>query len=342
MVNAPVVLLGYARPKETKQIIERINRSETKKVYFFVDFPNDTEDAKLIQLNSDVKKLKNTFSKTIDVESVFFEKNIGPFEAYNQCMSYVFGKEEQLIFLEDDKLPSVSFFSFCSELLDKYKNDERILFISGINSNTSILDGYDYDYFFASNNSSWGHAIWRRTYNKFDSIFNVIKDDYYRKLIQQTYIFNKNNHDVLAEIQSYKDHGKYNGHVASMEFYMMGTLGILTNSLVIVPSKNLISDTGATEYTVHGDEYKLMTRNQKKIFFRETYELTSPLKHPPFMISDFRFNKSTYIPFRRVLWFIEKVERAYLILKYKGVKSLIERFQRLLKIKKNKDYLNKP
>lgn len=341
MVNAPVVLLGYARPNETKQIIDRINQSETKKVYFFVDFPNDTTDARLMKLNADVKALVDTFNEVIDVESVFFENNVGPFEAYNQCMSIVFSKEEELIFLEDDKLPSVSFFSFCSELLDKYKNDERILFISGMNSNSAILVEYKYDYFFADVNSSWGHAIWKRTYDKFDSIYHVIQDEYYKKLIQQTYILRKNTHNVLGEIQSYLEHGKYNGHVASMEFYMMGALRILTNSLVIVPSKNLISDTGATEYTVHGDEYKLMTRSQKKIFFKETYELSKPLKHPPFVISDFRFNKTPYIPFKRILWFLEKTERAYLILRYKGIKFLLKRFQRLIKIKRNKDYLNK-
>jgi len=342
MVYAPVVLLGYARPNETRQIIDRINQSKTKKVYFFVDFPNDIDDAKLMKLNADVKALNSTFNKEIDVESVFFENNIGPFEAYNQCMSIVFSKEEELIFLEDDKLPSVSFFSFCSELLAKYKNDERILFISGMNSNKVILEDYNYDYFFANVNSSWGHGIWKRTYDKFDSIFHVIKDEYYKKLIQQYYILNKNRHNVLEEIRSYLVHGKYNGHVASMEFYMMGALGLLTNSIVIVPSKNLISDTGATEYTVHGDEYKLMTRSQKKIFFKETYELTSPLKHPPFVISDFRFNRTPYIPFRGILWFLEKTERAFLILKYKGVKFLFKRLKRLIKIKRNSDYLNKP
>lgn len=341
MYSAPVVLLGYARPKETKQIIDRINQSRTKKVYFFVDYPNDITDAKLFKLNNEVKELSSCFDSSIVIESCFFEKNLGVFEAINQSTSIVFKKEEEVIFLEDDKLPSLCFFDFCSELLEKYRNDERILFISGMNTNSSFLNNYKYDYFFAELNTNWGHAIWKRTYDKYKFSLEFINDDYYKNLIQQIYKLKHNKHDVINEVLSYINKGTYNGHVASGEFFMMGPLRILTNTLVIVPSKNLISDTGATEYTVHGDEFHLMTRGQKKLFFRETFELISPLKHPPYVISDYRFNKVPYLPFRRFFWLLDKIERAYLILKYKGFKSLVKRFRRIYKIRKNKDYLDK-
>jgi len=338
MKHAPVVLLGYARPNETKQIIERINLSKTRKVYFFVDHPNNVKDSKLVQLNNEVKALVSSFNTNIDVEPVFFEKNIGPFEAINRSTEYVFEHEEELIYLEDDKLPSVSFFEFCSVLLDKYRFDERVLFISGLNNNSLIGEIYPYDYFFAELNSTWGHATWKRTYEKFNYAIDFYNIKYYKNLIKDTYKFRGIKHDVISEVESYLQYGKYNGHVASQEFFMMGPLRILTSSIVIVPSKNLISDTGATEYTVHGDEYKLMTRRQKKIFFREVFDLEFPLKHPPYVMTDFRFTKANNNFLNRPLLLFEKIERTYLIIKYKGLKGLIEKIKIKIKILKNEEY----
>ena len=338
MKHAPVVLLGYARPNETKQIIERINMSKTKKVYFFVDFPNNTNDSKLVRFNNEVKALVSSFNKNIDVEPFFFEKNVGPFEAINRSTEYVFVREEELIYLEDDKLPSVSFFEYCSNLLEKYRHDERILFISGLNNSSLIYEDYPYDYFFAEINSTWGHATWKRTYDKFNYAFEFFKIKYYKNLINETYKFKGIKHDVLSEIESYLEYGKYKGHVASQEFYMLGPLRFLTNSIVIVPSKNLISNTGATEYTFHGDEYKLMTRRQRKIFFREVFELDFPLKHPPFVMTDFRFTKANNNFLTKSLLFFEKIERSFLIIKHKGLKGLIDKIKIKIKILKNEEY----
>lgn len=50
-----------------------------------------------------------------------------------------------------------SFFPFCKELLEKYKNDERIHQICGMN-NTGVSDHIDDSYLFTNNGSIWGWA----------------------------------------------------------------------------------------------------------------------------------------------------------------------------------------
>lgn len=327
MKYPPLVLLGYARPKETKKIIDIVNLSNICKVYYFVDFPKDSSDSKLISLNLEVKALSDYFDSKIEVENIFFDENLGPFAAYNYCMSYVFNREEELIFLEDDKLPSLSFFCYCKELLDRYRNDERVLFISGLNQRNESISNYHYDYFFSKINTSWGHAVWKRTYDKFHSVYEIYKSEYYKSLIFETYKFNLENNQMLKEGLSFFEFGNYNNHVASMEFYLLGPLRYLTNSVVIVPTLNLISDVGATEYTVHGDEYKLMTRRQKKIYFRETHEMTFPLKHPPFLIPDLNYTLVKTSIFTSIIQIFEKVERAFLILRFKGLRALIRKLK---------------
>ena len=264
MIKSPVVLIGYARPKETMDIINILRKVKPPKFYFVVDAPKNNE-VKI--LNQQVKELKNKVDWQCELQIYFIETNVGPFEAYNIAMKLVFETEDRLIFLEDDKLPSESFFYFCDELLERYKNDERIFFISGMNQKGIYPTDYRYDYFFSSINTSWGHATWKRTYDKFGESLEYITDEYYKKAVSKLYRRDGYGLNHLREINYFRKYGIYNGHVPSMEFYLLGPLKYLYNSAVIIPSVNLISDVGATVNTANGDDFKLLSNRQKKIIF---------------------------------------------------------------------------
>lgn len=75
------------------------------------------------------------------------------------CNYLVFENEEMGIILEDDCLPSQSFFWFCEELLERYKDDERIGHIGGCNFQKRIKRG-NVDYYFSIYNYIWGWASW--------------------------------------------------------------------------------------------------------------------------------------------------------------------------------------
>ena len=48
-------------------------------------------------------------------------------------LDWVFEREEQAIIVEDDCVPELSFFQYCQEMLEYYKDDDRILMVSGNN-----------------------------------------------------------------------------------------------------------------------------------------------------------------------------------------------------------------
>ena len=56
---------------------------------------------------------------------------------------------DKCIVLEDDDVPSQSFFPFCKELLDRYEHDDRITMIAGFNSD-EVTAGVPDDYFFTT------------------------------------------------------------------------------------------------------------------------------------------------------------------------------------------------
>jgi hypothetical protein len=74
---------------------------------------------------------------------------------------------EEAIILEDDCLPHPTFFRFCEELLEKYRDDERIMHISGGNFQFGQKYGRD-SYYFSRYIHIWGWASWRRAWQYYD------------------------------------------------------------------------------------------------------------------------------------------------------------------------------
>ncbi len=71
------------------------------------------------------------------------------------------------IILEDDCLLNNSFFTFCEELLIKYKENEQIFVITGDNFQNGKIIG-EGSYYFSKYNHVWGWATWKRAWLKFD------------------------------------------------------------------------------------------------------------------------------------------------------------------------------
>ena len=336
-MNIVTVLLGYRRPHETRKIIEILRQNEPQNFMFFVDFPKDLSDSQLISQNKQVQDLKSLINWNINFEFHLFPENLGPFRAYNEIMKIVFSRYEAVVFLEDDKLPNKDFLPFCYELLEKYKDDQRIRFITGLNLRTNYPTNYNYDYFFSNNSSAWGHATWKRTYEKFKLIDIYHNDQYYKGNIKSLYLKNDKFKSIIKQAKSYDLSGLYHGVPASMEYYLLGPIKYLFNDLVIIPTKNLISDVGATKDTLHGDELKVLPKRIQRHYFTPTYSIDWPIKHPIFVMADTTYNKRPNISM--LIRSLNFFERAIRILYFRGPRYALDRLIRRIKILRNKDYL---
>lgn len=341
MIKTPLVIQGYCRPKETEEILVRAETAGISKVYLYIDHPKDN-NPEVFFLNSQVKELKNKRQWNFDIEIFVFEVNYGVWAGYNEIMDRIFRIEDQCIFLEDDKIPSISFFGFCDELLEKYKYDERIFYISGLNFKQNYPINYPYDYFFSVGNTPWGHALWRRSFEKFRQALDFMDEDYYKRLVTKLYMLQFGEENIIKEIESYRSYGKYRGHVPSNEFFMLtGPTRMLTSSLIIVPKLNLISDVGATKFSVHGDSLEALPKSQRGWFNRETFEINQPLKHPKYVIPDvdyyYFFGKKKKLT-AGIKFFLNRIERLYLIFKFRGLNGIVSRLIKRIKQFQNRDY----
>lgn len=164
-INVPVLLIVFNRPDKTKLIFEEIKKAKPTRLYVASDGPRagNKSDAELI---SQVRAIVENVDWNCDLYTLFRSANIGCQFGPRSGIDWFFSNEDFGIILEDDCLPSQSFFPFCSEMLEKYANDERIMSISGTNiaRNIKLND----DYCFSNYALMWGWATWRRAWEKYD------------------------------------------------------------------------------------------------------------------------------------------------------------------------------
>jgi len=209
MYKISVLILTYNRPDKFKRVIKSLDKIRPHKIYISCDGPKNIKDFNNIKkINENIKNIK---WKCI-VHKNFLKKNMGPRLGVQNGLDWFFKNETMGIVLEDDNLPSKSFFLFCKELLIKFKNDKKIYAISGFNFNgkTNFGDG---DYFISKYFLSWGWATWRRVWINSDRNLsfwpdwkkknflskihsNKLEIEYWKKYIEKYYNNSINGYDV--------------------------------------------------------------------------------------------------------------------------------------------------
>jgi len=162
--NTPVVFLIFRRPDLTAQVFEAIRQAQPKMLLVVADGPRNEEDAVLCQ---QARAVTEQVDWDCEVLRDYSEVNLGCRDRVSSGITWAFEQVEEAIILEDDCLPHPSFFGYCSNLLDYYRPDERVMVISGDNFQDGHWRG-DGSYYFSRYNHCWGWATWRRAWHHFD------------------------------------------------------------------------------------------------------------------------------------------------------------------------------
>lgn len=139
------------------------------------------------------------------------------------------------IILEDDCLPSQSFFWFCEELLDRYQKDTRIFMISGYNYKGTY--GVT-SYFFSNIGGIWGWATWSRAWSYYKSEFEDLENIYGDQ-------FSKLKH-LLGPVVYKRRESHWNSLQKGIDTwdYQWSFVRHFNHGLSCVPSSNLIKNIG--------------------------------------------------------------------------------------------------
>lgn len=166
MLETPVLFLVFNRPSSTRRVFNQLKNAKPARLFIAADGPRPDHSDDLI-LCLEVKEIIDTIDWPCEVFRLYRSGHLGCKRAVSDAISWFFRHVDQGIILEDDCLPVSSFFSFCSDMLDRYKNDPHVFQITGNNFQHGISRG-EGSYYFSKYAHIWGWATWKRAWNYYD------------------------------------------------------------------------------------------------------------------------------------------------------------------------------
>ncbi len=162
MLRTPVVLILFNRPHLLKRVFQRVAEVEPERLFLIADGPRQANPND-VELCEQARRIVSEISWPAEVNVNFSQINLGCGRRISSGLDWVFARVPEAIILEDDCVPSPQFFPFCENLLERYRNDNRIGIISGDNFVAPDINCRS-SYYFSLYPHVWGWATWRRTW----------------------------------------------------------------------------------------------------------------------------------------------------------------------------------
>ena len=244
MKDTAVLVLLFNRPHETEKLFEYLAKLKPEKLYVNQDGQRKNS-LKDIELCEKVKKIALNPSWNCKVFSNLSKNNNGCRNSVSSGLDWFFEKEQFGIILEDDCMPSISFFKFSKEMLNKYKDNKKIAVISGSNfqkDNKIIGMG---DYYYSKYAHCWGWSSWRRAWKYYDknlSFWPKWKNSIEWKTFHQNKLEQKYWTSIFDRV--------YDNKIDSWAYIWQASVWY-NNAMTITPNKNLILNIGFNKNATH-------------------------------------------------------------------------------------------
>ncbi len=161
----PVLFLTFNRPEQTAKVFETIRKAEPPRLYFASDGPRKDRPDERSLVEACRQHVADNIDWPCELHTLFRESNLGLGAAVSEAIDWFFENEEEGIILEDDCLPDPTFFGYCGELLQQFRDNERVMHIAGCcHIDGSSIEG---SYYLSRHPHIWGWATWRSAWAKF-------------------------------------------------------------------------------------------------------------------------------------------------------------------------------
>lgn len=267
----PILLIAFNRPELTRRALAEIRQQRPGRLYFAVDGPRDpSEHPRDVARCKETRELAATVDWPCEVFTRFSDHNQGCGRGASNAIGWFFERVESGIVLEDDCLPDKSFFPYCAELLERFRDRPEVMHICGNNFGSPLIPGacrgasYGYGRFA----QVWGWASWARAWQHFR--FNVTTE------VEDFGHFNIRGVDRIlrrvhqTRVRSTTGPARLDSWGYPWQFAVLRNGGVC-----VVPSTNLISNLGFGEdatHTVNADAAAACIPLE---------QLSFPLIHPP-------------------------------------------------------------
>ena len=272
-LRTPVLFIAFNRYDSAIQVFEAIRQAKPPRFYFACDGPrNEQERARCEK----VRSIVDLVDWECEVFTKFSEKNLGVMMGESTAMDWFWENEEEGIVLEDDTYPSQSFFWYCQELLEKYRNDDRVWCIMGNNLMTEWEVKGKESYYFSAHGygAYWGWAGWRRVWQKYDVQMKDWPEVRDSGLLMGQFLTKGEMKEAYLLFEA-----QYDGRIRSWD-YQMDLARHLNRGVTCMPNTNMIRNIG------FGSEGTHTVNENDRRNKEDLYEMKFPLVHPKYMLVD--------------------------------------------------------
>jgi len=262
-LETPIAFIIFKRPNTTQRVFDVIRQARPRQLFVIADGPRTPEEAPRCEA---ARAIIDTVDWDCDVRTDYAETNMGLKRRVSSGIDWVFSQVEEAIILEDDCLPDITFFRFCEELLRYYRDEPRVMHISGNN----FLRGrvpIDTSYYFSRHPHIWGWATWRRAWQHYDADMKLWRESN-KKHQYLTPFSSQHERNYRRFIWNKVIAGKTDTWSAQWVFAC-----VAQNGYAVTPNVNLVSNIGAGSDASN-------TFRKRLIHELETAPMIFPLRSP--------------------------------------------------------------
>ena len=319
MYTTPILFLIFNRPTKTKRVLEVLQILKPAQVYLVADGPREGNVDDLTLCNETRDLALKMIDWPCELVRYFRDENVGCGKGVSDAITWFFSHVEEGIILEDDCLPDLSFFAFCSVLLNRYRDNNKIMHIGGNNFQFGQIRG-DGDYYYSFFSHNWGWATWRRAWSHFQYDLDSQKG-----LIGKVYRASYNHNKALIWFldNRFDEIKMPQNHIWDIQWHF----AIIKNrGISITPNKNLVINIGfgidATHTKIEEDWNRLNPSTELNSFKKPSVKTIDHVADRLTMSEVFKIDNA-FLDFKKV----QEDKKIFTRQKYlKNIKKIIKAF----------------
>jgi GT2 family glycosyltransferase len=271
-LRTPVVLVLFARPDTTERLVELVRAARPPLVFVIADGPRPDRPEDVGRCEATREVVART-DWDCEVRTAYADANLGVKRRVETGFEWVFEQVDEAIILEDDCIPHPTFFPFCDELLERYRDEPRIFSIAGGCFEPDRVVGPSYR--FSRYQLIWGWATWRRAWRQYDPLLTRWPE------LRDTGGLEELLEDRRAvQFWSWAFEQAHSGHFSAWDWAW--NLAVwLDGGLSVVPSRNLVANVGFRE-----DATNTRPEHHRQEVTPPAVAMEFPLRHPSEIVRD--------------------------------------------------------
>ena len=268
----PILFIIFNRPDKTARILDTIRKARPERLYVAADGPR-TEKVGDIEACALTRAVIDRVDWDCKVITLFRDNNLGCRNAVSGAVTWFFDREPEGIVIEDDIELDPSFFVFAAEMLERYRDDPKIMSITACNMQPERKN-YLASYYFSAYNHVWGWASWARAWQLYASVLNDLDSVTCDESI-----------DAMCPVPGARYHWKrllYDVHAGKIDTWDYNWLYSQWKSrgLTVTPCVNLMQNIGFDGSGTHTNDPNAYEASLRKSSLR------FPLIHPEIVFLD--------------------------------------------------------